>query len=182
MQSLQSREILLVDDNHDFTLLMSRALTKRGFEVLVAHDADSAKSLMSDVIEYAIVDLSLGKDSGLDLIAHIKTINPIAQVLLYTGYASIATAVAAIKLGATNYLPKPASIDAVIEALCGANPLTDTLIPAKPLTLHKLQWEQIQRVLLEHSGNISAAARALKMHRRTLQRMLVKPPAANHIE
>jgi two-component system, response regulator RegA len=103
MQSLQSREILLVDDNHDFTLLMSRALTKRGFEVLVAHDADSAKSLMSDVIEYAIVDLSLGKDSGLDLIAHIKTINPIAQVLLYTGYASIATAVAAIKLGATNY-------------------------------------------------------------------------------
>jgi two-component system response regulator RegA len=167
--------LLLVDDDEAFTRTAARVMERRGFEVLVANDVASALQIANDTLSYAVIDLMIGNESGLTLIPRLRALNPAMRILVLTGYASIATAVEAIKLGADNYLSKPADAAAIIAALnCDATTETSTL--EIPLSVDRLEWEHIQRVLKENAGNISATARALKMHRRTLQRKLAKRP------
>ncbi|CAB1369806.1 response regulator transcription factor [Denitratisoma oestradiolicum] len=168
--------LLLVDDDPTFTRIAARALERRGFEVVVANDAETALSLAHPGVDYAVVDLVIGTDSGLALVPRLKAALPQLRIVVLTGYASIATAVEAIKLGADNYLTKPAEADAIVAALQGKAPNPNQPPSTEPLSVARLEWEHIQRVLAEHEGNISATARALKMHRRTLQRKLLKRP------
>lgn len=169
--------ILLVDDDEIFVSVMARAMTRRGLRVSVAHSAQQALELASaDVPEYAVLDLKMDGDSGLVLLPRLLELDEAMQVVILTGYSSIATAVEAIKRGARNYLCKPADADDVLVALLSDRAEVDNLVPDNPISVDRLQWEHIQRVLAEHEGNISATARALGMHRRTLQRKLQKRP------
>lgn len=176
----QPGSLLLVEDDAVFAGAMARALRARGFDVGVAgnarealHDAHARRP------DYAVVDLKLGDDSGLALIPALLAEVPGARVLLLTGYASIATAVEAIKRGAHDYLAKPVDADAVVRALLDngdADAAETAGLPESSLPLRRLEWEHIQRTLQECEGNISETARRLGMHRRTLQRKLGKHP------
>ena len=170
-----SQRLLLVDDDEVFTRTAARVLERRGFAVSVAHDAATALLSADAALPYAVVDLMLGAESGLDLVPRLRALNPAMRILVLTGYASIATAVKAMKLGADNYLAKPADAAAILAALTGETAKADEATEA-PLSVDRLEWEHIQRVLAEHEGNISATARVLNMHRRTLQRKLMKKP------
>ena len=168
--------LLLVDDDETFTRIAARVLTRHGFEILVANDAATALQIADAALPCAVVDLVIGNTSGLALVPKLRALNPAMRILVLTGYASIATAVEAIKLGADNYLAKPADAEAIVRAL-RQTVGTQTSRPAEaPLSVERLEWEHIQRVLGENTGNASATARALKMHRRTLQRKLAKRP------
>lgn len=172
--------LLLVEDDAVFAGAMARALQARGFDVTVAGSAQEAlNGARERRPRYAVVDLKLGDDSGLALIPTLLAEVPDVRVLLLTGYASIATAVEAIKRGAHDYLAKPVDADAVVRALLD-NGDADTVeaadLPESSLPLRRLEWEHIQRTLHECDGNISEAARRLGMHRRTLQRKLGKRP------
>ena len=127
--------------------------------------------------EYAVIDLRLPGTSGLTLVEKLKSLDPGTRIVMLTGYASIATAVEAIKLGATHYLAKPVDIDDILMAFERTNGDAEVQISTHPLSVGRLEWEYIQRVLNENKGNISITARALNMHRRTLQRKLTKYPA-----
>jgi two-component system response regulator RegA len=167
--------LLLVDDDKIFSEVMSRALEKRGFHVIVSHDvAQALSTIEASPPEYAVVDLRLPDRSGLALVAKLKTVDPHTNIVVLTGYASIATAVEAIKLGATYYLTKPVDADTVVHAFNRRDGDESVPLGDKPLSVERVEWEHINRVLAEHHGNISAAARALSMHRRTLQRKLWK--------
>jgi two-component system response regulator RegA len=170
--------LLLVDDDLVFCSVLSRALEKRGFSVTVAHSVETALPLaQANPPEYAVVDLKMEGASGLVLIQALHELDPATKIVVQTGYASIATAVEAIKLGATQYLAKPANADEIVAAFGhSANP--DSSLKVLPPTIDRLEWEHIQRVLQEQNGNISGTARALNMHRRTLQRKLAKYPSA----
>ncbi|THF67145.1 response regulator transcription factor [Pseudothauera nasutitermitis] len=169
--------LLVVDDDPVFNRVLSRALAQRGFTVFSAHNQEQAL-LLADAQEpeFVVLDLNLDGESGLKLIAPLLGINPNARILVLTGYASIATAVNAVKLGAVQYLAKPADVETLIKALQADELAIDDAIGSQPLSVDQVEWEHIQRVLAEHDGNISATARALKMHRRTLQRKLARPP------
>lgn len=171
--------LLLVEDDVIFAGVMARALQARGFTVSVAHDAAGAlQQVKANAPRFAVVDLKLGADSGLALIPDLLREVPTLRILLLTGYASIATAVEAIKRGAHDYLAKPVDADSVVRALLDAPAdETDTVAPELPLPLRRLEWEHIHRTLQECDGNVSEAARRLGMHRRTLQRKLAKHPA-----
>jgi len=170
--------LLFVDDDHALCDVMSRALTGRGFEVTVAHNHDGAvRAIDGDPPEYAVVDLKLPDQSGLKLVERLKAADPHTRVVVLTGHGSIPTAVEAIKLGATYYLVKPVDADTVVAAFGRANGDANLPVEDKPMTVERVEWEHIQRVLHDHDGNISATARALSMHRRTLQRKLHKRPA-----
>lgn len=169
--------LLLVDDDITFCDVLARALIKRGFAITVAHDVESAiVSAKEFPPEYAVVDLNMPGPSGLVLVKALTELDQQTCIVVLTGYASIATAIEAIKLGATHYLAKPADADEIVAALNKRD--GDSLFPidAKPLSVSRLEWEHIQKVLTENNGNISATARALNMHRRTLQRKLTKKP------
>ncbi|HEX5393147.1 MAG TPA: response regulator transcription factor [Rhodocyclaceae bacterium] len=169
--------ILLVDDDDVFRQVMARAMTRRGYEVIEAHDADSAlKQAETHGPEYVLLDLKLDQDSGLALVEKLLAIDAETRIVMLTGYASIATAVEAIKLGATHYLTKPVDADQVLAAFLRLEGDAAVPLANDPLSVDRMEWEHIQRVLTEHEGNISATARALKMHRRTLQRKLSKRP------
>lgn len=169
--------LLLVDDDKSFCKVMADALTARGMEVRVAHNVPQALTLATDdPPEYAVVDLKMPGPSGLELVKNLKALDAHTRIVVFTGYASVATAVEAIKLGATHYLAKPADADDVIAALHRGEGDAATAIEAQPLSVERLEWEHIQRVLAECSGNISETARRLRMHRRTLQRKLAKRP------
>ena len=170
--------LLLVDDDEVFRSVLVQALERRGYEVITACDVQSAlRAAQAAAPDCAVVDLKLPTDTGLSLVPKLKALNPDIRILMLTGYASIATAVEAIKLGADHYLAKPADADQILAALCQADPDATVSVSDTPLSVNRLEWEHIQRVLQAHDGNISAAARALKMHRRTLQRKLAKKPA-----
>jgi len=186
------KSILLIDDDELFTSVLGRALSRRGWQPHVAHGMEHARQLADDVQPtYIVLDLNLsawaGQEGrhGLVLIDSLRKSCPDARIVLLTGYASIATAVEAIKLGATNYLAKPVDVDSLLAAFNERSDASHSAdsgrsappAPLEPLSVDRLEWEHIQRVLLEHDGNISATARALKMHRRTLQRKLAKHPA-----
>jgi two-component system, response regulator RegA len=168
--------LLLVDDDATFCGVLSRALEKRGFAVTVAHSVEEATPLaQGNPPEYAVVDLKMDGASGLVLIRILHELDPATRIVVLTGYSSIATAVEAIKLGATQYLAKPANADEIVAAF-GHSASADIQLNAQPPSVERLEWEHIQRVLNENQGNISATARALNMHRRTLQRKLGKRP------
>nr|WP_058834832.1 response regulator [Luteimonas abyssi] len=178
---------LLVDDDPIYLQALARALTRRGLDCATAATPAAALAQARRYPpDFALLDLKLAEHSGLALIAPLREIRADMRILLVTGYASVATAVEAIKRGADDYLPKPVSADALMQALQRApSPVaasasteieTLTMIP-----LHRLEWEHIQQALAETGGNISATARLLGMHRRTLQRKLSKRPGAERI-
>jgi len=171
---------LVLDDNEVFSATLARMLNRRDFDAAVAHDGAQAVAMAGQTaFQYVTVDLHLQQDSGLQWIAPLRKRLPEARILVLTGYASIATTVQAIKLGADNYLAKPANVDSILSALqMDATEEISMEVGTAPLTVDRLEWEHIQRVLAEHQGNISSTARALNMHRRTLQRKLGKKPAA----
>jgi two-component system response regulator RegA len=169
--------LLLADDDEVFLDVLAKAMRRRGYAVKTAGSAEDAMALSRDVPpEFAVVDLKMPGDSGLKLIADLIALDPNTRIVMLTGYASIATAVEAIKLGATHYLAKPANADDIIAALSRTGGDARTPAAEAPLSVNRLEWEHIQTVLAQHDGNISATARALKMHRRTLQRKLTKRP------
>jgi two-component system, response regulator RegA len=172
-------KLLLVDDDRIFCQVLAEALGKRGFDVETAHDVDQAVQVIGDhPPAYAVVDLNMPGASGLALVKQLREADTRTRILVLTGYASIATAVEAIKLGATHYLAKPADADEIVSALNQGEGDADVHIPEKPISVKRLEWEHIQKVLAECDGNVSAAARKLGMHRRTLQRKLMKRPVS----
>lgn len=180
MNSETAGRVLLVDDDPVFVQVLGRALVARGFEVSSALDGQQALARCMDVQpRFVVLDLKLGLESGLALIPKLIAARPGVRILLLTGYASIATAVEAIKRGAHDYLAKPVDADQVVQALLGhasASVPEAGILPNAPPPLKRLEWEHIQRVLAECEGNISEAARRLGLHRRTLQRKLAKRP------
>jgi two-component system response regulator RegA len=171
------KTLLLVDDDPVFLEVLAKALRKRGFDVREAGNIDRANEILSEVaLKFAIIDLRIGADSGLTLLRNLRGACPDVHAVVLTGYGSIATAVEAVKAGAQQYLTKPAAIEHIINALLNREPGIDTEVMPEPPSLRRLEWEHIQKVLSEHDGNISATARALGMHRRTLQRKLQKHP------
>src|SRR5512143_1943349 len=172
----EQAELLLVDDDVTFCQVLGRALGKRGFHVTVAHSVEEALSLAAaNPPEYAVVDLKMSGATGLILVRSLHELDAGTRIVVLTGYASIATAVEAIKLGATQYLSKPANADEIVAAF-GHNASATAPLEAQPVSVERLEWEHIQRVLHENGDNISATARVLNMHRRTLQRKLSKRP------
>lgn len=169
--------LLIVDDDTTFCDVLAKAMSKRGFNVACAHTIDEAlENAESSTPEFAIVDLKLSNDSGLMLVEKLKTIDPGTRIVMLTGYASIATAVEAIKLGATHYLAKPVDADEIMKAFERTTGDSDVEISTNPLSVGRLEWEYIHRILTENDNNISVTARILNMHRRTLQRKLAKKP------
>jgi len=172
-------DFLIIDDDETFNAVLGRALARRGHRVFGARTGEEALAIAQAHGPGRIVlDLNLAGTSGLTLIRPLLGILPSARIVVLTGYASIATAVDAIKLGATQYLAKPVEVDAILAALADGGPerKTATTPQPRPMSVDRLEWEHLQRVLREHDGNISATARALNMHRRTLQRKLAKRP------
>ena len=169
---------LIIDDDATFNAILVRTLERRGHPARGAGDPVAALAVAEEIRPARVVlDLNLNGSSGLALIPRLLGINPDCRIVVLTGYASITTAVDAIKLGAVQYLAKPIEIDAILAAFDGDDePGLELAPPDEPLSVDRLEWEHIQRVLNENDGNISATARALKMHRRTLQRKLAKRP------
>jgi two-component system response regulator RegA len=169
--------LLLVDDDETFCEVLKAALEKRHFDVFVAHNVDKGTRLAKQIEpEYAVIDLRIGLDSGLEMVKQLIALDRHTQIVMLTGFASIATAVEAIKLGATHYLTKPANADEIVTALYKNEGDASVSISDNPLSVKRLEWEHLQKVLMQHDGNISAAARAINMHRRSLQRKLDKRP------
>ncbi|MFQ5660949.1 MAG: response regulator transcription factor [Gammaproteobacteria bacterium] len=177
MENHQSGCLLLVDDDETFCDVLSRALEKRGYSVVSAHDIEGALTQAVDLIPtHAVVDLKMPGESGLELIPKLCELHPQILIVVLTGYASIATAVEAIKLGAVHYLTKPTNADQIVKAFQREAGDPDVRISDKPIPLNRVEWEHIQKVLTDCNGNITAAARTLGMYRRTLQRKLQKRP------
>lgn len=163
--------ILIVDDDKTFCQALSLALRRRGHQVLLAHDVEEGlREARAFCPERMVVDLRMPGGSGLELVREIGQEFPDILVVVLTGFGSIATAVHAVKLGAVQYLTKPVSADALLAAFEGEAPDDSPMAPS----LDVVEWEHLQRVLTECSGNISEAARRLGMHRRTLQRKLAR--------
>jgi len=174
---MTTRHVLLVDDDDSYRQVLARALVRRGLVVTEAGDAGGAiAAAQAQAFDGIVLDLRLGDDSGLHVLAPLRSVQLQARILLLTGYASIATAVEAIKRGADNYLPKPAQADDILAALFDTGAAAG--VPTTPVHPRRLEWEHLQRVLAAHDGNVSAAARALGLHRRSLQRKLGKKPQA----
>lgn len=173
-----SERILLVDDDEVFRQVLGRSLSRRGYTVLGAANGVEAKQLLQQERPTAcVLDMKLEQESGLHVLTELLALAPDLRVVVLTGYASIATAVEAVKLGALNYLSKPAGVDEILQALQGESLVdSEDVLEAAPMSVDRLEWEHIQKVLAENEGNISATARDLGMHRRTLQRKLQKRP------
>jgi len=170
----EDRSLVLVDDDRAFVLRLARAMETRGFEVRTAHSVAEGMSLIRQKAPaFAIVDMRLEDGNGLDVIAELAKMRPDARTIVLTGYGNIATAVSAVKLGAVDYLAKPADADEVTDALLApANEKAPP--PENPMSADRVRWEHIQRVYELCDRNVSETARRLNMHRRTLQRILAK--------
>lgn len=172
-----SGTMLIVDDDETFRRVLSSAMSRRGYTVQMAADViDAMARIDAQPFDYAVVDLRMPGPSGLEAVEALVRRNPRAKVVVLTGYASIATAVEAIKLGAAHYLTKPADADEIVAAFERSGGDVSTPVPDSPPSVGRMEWEHIQRVLTACDGNISEAARQLGMHRRTLQRKLQKRP------
>ena len=169
-----SRSLLVVDDDPPFRNRLARAMEKRGFDVVAVDSvALGIEVAQESAPVFAVVDLRLGDGSGLDVVAALRDARPDSRIVVLTGYGNIATAVAAVKAGAVDYLPKPADADAVEAALLAyGRPLQPP--PENPMSADRVRLEHIQRVFEQCDRNVSETARRLKMHRRTLQRILNK--------
>ncbi|WP_143445863.1 ActR/PrrA/RegA family redox response regulator transcription factor [Kiloniella majae] len=175
-QDAEKKKLLIVDDDERFAERLSRAMDRRGFESVIANSvADGIRLGHSEAQEYAVVDLRLQDGSGLDVVKAIHETSKDARVVVLTGYGNIATAVAAVKVGALDYLPKPADPDQVAATLLQSGADGDMPPPPElPMTADRVRWEHIQRVYEQCDRNVSETARRLRMHRRTLQRILAK--------
>ncbi len=170
-------KLLVVDDDEVFCQVLSKALRRREYNVEVAHsEAEAAEISKWQHPEFAIVDLRIDKDSGLDVIKLLIEKEKGIRIVVLTGYASISTAVESIKLGAIHYLTKPAQVDGIIQAFYHDEGNAAVDITTQAMSAKRVEWEHLQKVLRDNHGNISAAARAMGMHRRTLQRKLAKKP------
>lgn len=171
--------LLVVDDDGPLRERLVKAFQRRGFEAFGAGSrAEALEVARQEAPELCVIDLRIGEDSGLALLRELLAQEPTLRALILTGYGSIATAVEAVKLGAENYLPKPADADDILGAFSRRGPLGVSLEDAAVPSLARAEWEHIHRVLADCEGNISEAARRLKIHRRSLQRKLSKyaPP------
>jgi len=168
------KSLLIVDDDNPFRERLARAMEKKGFMVTQAESVKKGKdSLKIKKPAFAVIDLRLNDGSGLEVVKEIQNLNNNSRIIMLTGYGNIPTAVAAIKHGAIDYLAKPADADDVEKALL-ANPEDKALPPENPMTADRVKWEHIHRVFELCNRNVSETARRLKMHRRTLQRILSK--------
>jgi two-component system response regulator RegA len=176
--------ILLIEDDATFSATLARALKRRSYRVFTAANPEAALAVVqAEAPDWIVLDLNLDGASGMALIPRLRERLPDCHIVVLTGYASITTAVDAIKLGAVQYLAKPVDVDTLLRAFghCLQADATSSAMAAPiasmPMSVDRMEWEHIQRVLREHKGNISSTARALNMHRRTLQRKLLKRPA-----
>ena len=168
------RSLLIVDDDAPFRQRLGRAMERRGFEVQLAESVGEGLNLARTAPPaYAVVDLRLEDGNGLDVVETIREIRPDSRVIVLTGYGAIATAVAAVKIGAVDYLSKPADADDVEKALLNGGEMKPPP-PENPMSADRVRWEHIQRVFELCDRNVSETARRLNMHRRTLQRILAK--------
>ncbi len=166
--------LLIVDDDRPFLSRLGRAMEARGFAVELAESVSGGiDAVRKSAPAYAVVDMRLEDGNGLDVIAALHDARPTARAVVLTGYGNIATAVTAVKLGAVDYLAKPADADDVYHALV-ADPESKAVPPENPMSADRVRWEHIQRVYELCNRNVSETARRLNMHRRTLQRILAK--------
>ncbi len=169
-----NERLLIVDDDKSFAQRLARAMEKRGYVTEVAESvADAIAMVEASPPAYAVVDMRLGDGNGLDVIEILRERRPDAKAVILTGYGNIATAVTAVKLGAVDYLAKPADVDEIIAAL-NRDPHDKAVPPDNPMSADRVRWEHIQRVYELCDRNVSETARRLNMHRRTLQRILAK--------
>lgn len=168
------RSLLLIDDDAIFANRLARAMEKRGFAPVVAGSvAEGISELHRSAPAYAVVDLRLEDGSGLDVVEALREAREDARIIVLTGYGAIATAVAAVKLGATDYLAKPADAEDIMAALLSRKEILPQ--PSEnPMSADRVRWEHIQRIFEQCDRNVSETARRLHMHRRTLQRILAK--------
>ena len=177
MSSPADMKLLIVDDDPTYCRVLARAMEGRGFSVMVAHDVRQAIDMAEENRpRFAVVDLHMPGPSGLALVARMRQLDANARIVVLTGYASIATAIEAIKIGATHYLAKPAKVDEIVAAFGRVTASAGVYVRATPAPIARVEWEHIQKVLAERGGNITETAKALGMHRRTLQRKLAKRP------
>lgn len=175
-------KLLIVEDDTAFAATLVRRLSKHGFDCQERHQADEALHACHQFRpDYLILDMKLAADNGLMLIKPIRALLPDIRIVLLTGFASIATAVEAIQMGANDYLAKPVDTQMLLRALKGENSeehgsMVESDIESKPMSPERLEWEHINQVLSSNDGNVSETARQLGMHRRTLQRKLQRKP------
>jgi len=168
------RSLLILDDDEPFLRRLGRAMEKRGFEVTTAGTVSDARTIaMTHPPAYAVVDLRLEDGNGLELVEFLRERRPDSRIVVLTGYGAIATAVAAVKIGAVDYLAKPADANDVMNALLSRSE-EKPAPPDNPMSADRVRWEHIQRVYELCDRNVSETARRLNMHRRTLQRILAK--------
>jgi two-component system response regulator RegA len=167
----QDRTLLIADDDVAFRNILTRALELRGFIVTAVGSVAEALTHATRSPAFAVLDLRLGDGNGLELVGPLRQVRPDIRILMLTGYGNIATAVAAVKEGAVDYLAKPADADAIEQALM-AHGRNLPPPPSNPMSVDRVRWEHIQRVFEQYHRNVSETARRLNMHRRTLQRTL----------
>ncbi len=170
----EDKSLIILDDDRAFLQRLARAMELRGFEVRSGHSVvEGLELIRQKAPAFAVVDMRLEDGTGLDVIAELSRVRPDARAIVLTGYGNIATAVSAVKLGAVDYLAKPADADDVTDALLAG---TDEKAPPpeNPMSADRVRWEHIQRVYELCNRNVSETARRLNMHRRTLQRILAK--------
>ena len=174
ISDFEDKSLLIVDDDDPFRDRLSRAMQKKGFEVKDAKSVDNAIKLVKiSAPNFAVVDLRLEGGNGLDVVKEINSIKNDSRIVMLTGYGNLPTAVAAIKAGAIDYMAKPVDADD-IEAALLAEPDSKAKAPENPMSADRVKWEHINRVFELCNRNVSETARRLKMHRRTLQRILSK--------
>ena len=174
ISDLEDKSLLIVDDDNPFRDRLARAMEKKGFSVSQAEGVKKGIDLIKlNKPAFAVVDLRLGDGNGLEVVKELQVSNSNCKIIMLTGYGNIPTAVAAIKQGAIDYLAKPADADDVEKALL-ADPTKKAQPPENPMSADRIKWEHIHRVFELCNRNVSETARRLKMHRRTLQRILSK--------
>lgn len=175
---MSARHCLVVDDDEDFRVVLAGVLVRRGYRVSTAADLTTGREIAAqDPPDDVVLDLRLDQESGLELIEALRAANSAVRIVVLSGFASIATAVQAIKLGAVHYLTKPADADEIVAAFAKGAGDAKVAVARDPTSLEQLEWEHIQTMLLACEGNISLAAKRLGLHRRTLQRKLQKRPS-----
>jgi two-component system, response regulator RegA len=179
-----NEHLLLLEDDDVLRQHLGRKLERHQYQVSCCATLSDARQVINEsaLIDAAVLDQNVGNENGLDLISPLLEKFPACRILILTGYGSIPAAVAATRRGARNYLTKPASLNDILHAIGDQTEVPLPSLPDAPPSLERLEWEHIQRVMEEHDGNISAAARTLGIHRRTLQRRLKKRPSASEYE
>jgi len=174
LEGFEDRSLLLADDDRPFLTRLTRAMESRGFQVTAVDSvAEGLATIRRTAPAFAVVDMRLGDGNGLDIISELKALRPDSRGIILTGYGNIATAVTAVKLGAFDYLAKPADADEIYNALMAIQH-DKAELPENPMSADRVRWEHIQRIYELCGRNVSETARRLNMHRRTLQRILAK--------